>query len=537
MARNQKKNPRDAATEIEEDGKRVRIQIDEIDEITGEKEGEEDSSEIDGRDAIVRPDGKKSLFRDGDIDASVVEERVASYLSMLHLAEFAYDDVTQQPTSCIADEQTEIRRMEEKARKKQLELETEMEFLWSDDDDDDDEEEDDESKKPHAREEGEEDPSSVLDLSLKKAKGKKVVFDEEAMVDNSVDANGEVIEHSWAASLLLGLGNCDGSTRQQMALLEEEAKKMPCLGDKEPVSALATDFPSDCSIIQEKIKLLDKEYSSFRRARRDGNCFYRSFIFSYLEQVVEMQDDNEVYRILGILDQFRQANQNQRQTVNTFDDFYSDFTDLMVNIMEWKQISTSFGHKQLLQKSQDENYASKMLAFFRLITSIEICARAEHFKPFLPDMKYNTLEEFCRAEVIPMRIEADHVQIIALASALRVSMRVVKIDSSSSLSRSGSIEVNQQDLFLNHNTNTSNPLASSNTETSDYGLASTPKLISSDSGIDEVPPTDIGTAACGPSASRSVENNGASSSSSSSQQVPFVTLLYRPGHYDILYPK
>lgn len=82
--------------------------------------------------------------------------------------------------------------------------------------------------------------------------------------------------------------------------------------------------------------------------------------------------------------------------------------------------------------------------------------------------------QFCKSSVEPMGEESDHVQIIALSDALGVPIRVVYLDRSSC--ENNSINVNHHDFV----------------PTSD----------------------DMG-------------NSG----------DPSITLLYRPGHYDILYPK
>ncbi|XP_045089788.1 uncharacterized protein [Aegilops tauschii subsp. strangulata] len=42
-------------------------------------------------------------------------------------------------------------------------------------------------------------------------------------------------------------------------------------------------------------------YSKFRPVTGDGECFYRSFIFSYLEQVLDGQDTHEEHRLLDAL--------------------------------------------------------------------------------------------------------------------------------------------------------------------------------------------------------------------------------------------
>ncbi|XP_021313912.1 uncharacterized protein LOC110434359 [Sorghum bicolor] len=44
---------------------------------------------------------------------------------------------------------------------------------------------------------------------------------------------------------------------------------------------------------------LRRAYSEFRPVHGDGECFYRSFIFSYLEQVLHRQDTHEEHRLLA----------------------------------------------------------------------------------------------------------------------------------------------------------------------------------------------------------------------------------------------
>ncbi|VAH31401.1 unnamed protein product [Triticum turgidum subsp. durum] len=46
---------------------------------------------------------------------------------------------------------------------------------------------------------------------------------------------------------------------------------------------------------------LDDRYLEFRQVEGDGECFYRSFIFSYLEQVLDRKDTNEERRLLAAI--------------------------------------------------------------------------------------------------------------------------------------------------------------------------------------------------------------------------------------------
>ncbi|KAF3682125.1 Ubiquitin thioesterase otubain-like [Capsicum annuum] len=139
--------------------------------------------------------------------------------------------------------------------------------------------------------------------------------------------------------------------------------------------------------------------------------------------------------------------------------------------------------------------------FFRFVTSGEIRKRSEFFEPFVLGLTNASVEQlfvvpvmlelpgvnpppylktqFCKSAVEPMSEESDHVQIIALSDALGVPIRVVYLDRSSC--ENNSINVNHHDFI---------PTSS------------------------EVGNSDV-----------------------SKTTNPSITLLYRPGHYDILYPK
>ncbi|XP_073012982.1 OVARIAN TUMOR DOMAIN-containing deubiquitinating enzyme 1-like [Typha latifolia] len=295
----------------------------------------------------------------------------------------------------------------------------------------------------------------------------------------------------------------DEVREQQQILVEEESKNQPILGEKEPLSALTTDFPSDSLIIQEKIKLLGEKYASFRRIRRDGNCLYRSFIFSYLEHIVQFHDEDEVYRVFEHLEQLKLDYVSLGESEETYEHHLDDFQSAVISILEAKNTCTSF--MEIVQKNLTEIDSHCILVFLRLVTSIDIRKREEFFRPFFYDeMKHVPIKQFCEREVLTMGVEADNLHVIALSNAFCVPIRVENLDSFLS---AGAVKLNPYDVFPNQHPKhapVSDPLTSGVDQT-DSATSSAPKL----SGISSV----------------------------SLGRVPFVTLLYRPGHYDILYPR
>ena len=66
----------------------------------------------------------------------------------------------------------------------------------------------------------------------------------------------------------------DNIIQQQSAIHAEEAKKIPFVGNKEPLSMSAAEYELGSFILLEKIKMFDQQYASIRRTRGDGNCFF-----------------------------------------------------------------------------------------------------------------------------------------------------------------------------------------------------------------------------------------------------------------------
>lgn len=270
----------------------------------------------------------------------------------------------------------------------------------------------------------------------------------------------------------------DDIMQQQSAIRAVEAEKIPLVGDKEPLSSLAAEYQSGSPILLEKIKVLSEQFEAIRRTRGDGNCFFRSFMFSYLEHILESQDREEVNRITGNVENCRKTLQSLGYADFTFEDFFALFLEQLESVLQGNEASIS--HDELIQRSRDQSISDYVVMFFRFVTSGEIRKRSEFFEPFILGLTNTTVEQFCKSSVEPMGEESDHVHITAVSDALGVPIRVVYLDRSSC--DTGGVSVNHHDFI--------------------------PAISDAPSGT-----------------------------SGGSETKPFINLLYRPGHYDILYPK
>ncbi|XP_051200468.1 OVARIAN TUMOR DOMAIN-containing deubiquitinating enzyme 1 isoform X2 [Lolium perenne] len=234
----------------------------------------------------------------------------------------------------------------------------------------------------------------------------------------------------------------------------------PC--DDEPLSSLESEFAYDP--MKDKSNKLLANYSEYRKVAGDGSCFYRSFIYSYLELLVKVPHEEEL-RLIGTLEPLLEKFQ-RLDLPGSYYHGHDAFVNFILKCMDRKQtLSVSDYEDWLFQESQNDQLFANIISYLRLVTAIQICTEVEKFRHAIPELDPSYPEGWCRQEVIPMHKDAFEVHVVALTDVLQVPLRTVNVDIS--------------------------------------------KIAEPNTHIYESP--------------------------DASPSVPCVTLLYRPGHYDIIY--
>ncbi|KAI4968225.1 hypothetical protein ZWY2020_005337 [Hordeum vulgare] len=201
------------------------------------------------------------------------------------------------------------------------------------------------------------------------------------------------------------------------------------LGRQEQLSELVRESP-DNSIIQEKMKILNKHYVRFRRTLRDGSCFYRAFIFSYMEILRHLQDkQDEVTRLMECLDISKDRFSRLRWHKADFSIDPQNYFSRVVSELEEviNVIAAGCTSEWLYQRSLQESFSGRVIPLLRLLTETEI--RTEKFyRQYIPENL--SVREFCRKTVRSLDAEASTIQMRALTFALGIPLRVEVVDNS-----------------------------------------------------------------------------------------------------------
>ncbi|GAB4821136.1 hypothetical protein N2152v2_008182 [Parachlorella kessleri] len=264
----------------------------------------------------------------------------------------------------------------------------------------------------------------------------------------------------------------------QNQIMEAEGKDLPLVGDREPLEALQAEYAAGSPVFVQKIEKLKASYGSIRRSRGDGNCFFRSLIFAYLESLIAGHDEAERDRLVKRLGELKQGLLDAKYEELVFE----GPLDMVLQMLRAVDSPTDTLSLEVLESNmRSGDVGNYVLFLLRMLTTAEIKRRADFFAPFILGMSDMDVDTFCSRCVDPMGEESDHVQLVALTDTLQVPLRVVYLDRSlgvpSTAGDDGGVHVDTHDFFPE------------------------------------------GLAAAGGAVLQ-----------------PRVHLLYRPGHYDILYP-
>lgn len=184
------------------------------------------------------------------------------------------------------------------------------------------------------------------------------------------------------------------------------------------------------------IDYLSSKYRGMRRVRGDGNCFYRAFLFSYLENLVILKENS--------IEGFDEAEKERQRFINVINESknrlislgYEEFTfeyfyDTLIALLN--ELFTNYTRESLLASFQEDGESDYYTWFMRLLTSLSLRQEADRYMPFInmsEDSSYicTDMESYCKREVEPMGKECEQMQIIAISELLGVVIIIEYLD-------------------------------------------------------------------------------------------------------------
>eukprot|EP00397_Hematodinium_sp_SG-2012_P047713 GEMP01054379.1.p1 GENE.GEMP01054379.1~~GEMP01054379.1.p1 ORF type:complete len:263 (+),score=41.61 GEMP01054379.1:106-894(+) len=211
------------------------------------------------------------------------------------------------------------------------------------------------------------------------------------------------------------------SLNQQDAIRQEASVDHPLMKKREPVGASLNEQFAENKNFLQKVASIAAKYEFIRRARPDGNCFYRTYLFGLFERLLGMsreERDNFVVFLKNSLDDVLCQGYERFAVEEMHEDILEEFEKLAQND------NATVGYIETIF-DEERHYH---ICYLRCLASAYLKQNAELYQSFLEG--YATIAEFCAHEVDPMWREADQLQILALSSYFQIPCSVIYLDQS-----------------------------------------------------------------------------------------------------------
>jgi len=207
----------------------------------------------------------------------------------------------------------------------------------------------------------------------------------------------------------------------------EQDSTVPLICRETPMSDLRAEYESQdvpSAFLSQIDWLIDKDCDYVRRTKGDGDSFYRSVAFAFIERVFYTPDDIEV------AESTLQSTRSLFEIAGIDPSAYTDFLEITTSILRQTVTPDLTGEKltveTLLETFQTVEVSNSVVLYLRLLTSAQMRADPDSYQPFLLDFQMEPVD-FCKSYVEPIGTEADDIQIAALSRALGTTIQIAKL--------------------------------------------------------------------------------------------------------------
>ena len=206
----------------------------------------------------------------------------------------------------------------------------------------------------------------------------------------------------------------ENSIRQQIELTT------PLISEELPINVLLDDYKSNAEY-SNSIKQITEKYKYIRKVRRDGNCFYRSFIYRIFEYICIKNNKNLYDHIMKKITESKELIKRNGYDWTFIEDFYNIFYMQFhhcYNSIEAHEVSVRDYLDNLFSDKENGNY---LIYFIRFCISAFLKENSFLYEVYVD----GAFENWVSSEVEAIDHEADQIQIMACVNYFDIGVRIV----------------------------------------------------------------------------------------------------------------
>ena len=206
-------------------------------------------------------------------------------------------------------------------------------------------------------------------------------------------------------------------------LREEIEKTTPLISELKPINELYQEFQN--SEFMKIIPLITNKYSNIRLIRRDGNCFYRCFIYRLFEEIAINKDENLYKSLKNIINNSKDITERNGYEWIVVEDFYQEFINNLTICYETEKNQCRQLLDILFNNKEKSNY---LIVFVRLFIAAFLKENKILYESFIFDIPFET---WVNREVEAVDNECDQIQIMAIVNAFNIGVIIENLNQKS----------------------------------------------------------------------------------------------------------
>ena len=192
----------------------------------------------------------------------------------------------------------------------------------------------------------------------------------------------------------------------------------PLISDELPISKLTEEYKSNEEYLKS-IENISKKYKTYRKVRRDGNCFYRSFIYLLFEHICIKNDKILFEKIKQKIIDSKILTEKNGYEWSVVQDFYDIFLKEFCEC--FNSLSSGIIPRDYLDKIFSDNEKGNYLIYFiRFCLAAYLKENKDNYKIYIEE----DFDEWIRKEVEAIDHEADQIQIMACVNYFDIGIKI-----------------------------------------------------------------------------------------------------------------
>ena len=244
-------------------------------------------------------------------------------------------------------------------------------------------------------------------------------------IDNNLDSNkNKENQKSNGQELNKNIIGNEMSIEYENALREQIELSTPLISEQLNINILLEDYKNNFEYANS-IKEITNKYKYIRKVRRDGNCFYRSFIYRLFEYIC-MKNDNALYeKIKKKIMEAKDMIKNNGYDWTFIEDFYKIFYTQFYYSFNSLQTKGETVRDYIDALFKDKEAGNYLIYFIRFCIAAYLKENSFLYEVYV-DMPF---QNWLTNEVEAIDHEADQIQIMACVNYFDIGVKIEYLNS------------------------------------------------------------------------------------------------------------